>query len=250
MRQAVALIGVAIAVAAAAIGGSGCQSTQAKSAELAKEGDTLLDTKDIAITHQSADVKVLSATVLPGKDTSTVAVELENDSQTGLINVPIQIDVQDAKGKTLFKNNTAGTDPTLVGVPVIPPGAKVWWVHDQVFAPQGTPAKVKVQVGDAPDPFPEIPEVKVSPAKLETDSVSGSPEASGDITNETGEDLKAVYVYAIAMKGGKVVAAGRGAIDKLKADAKKPDTYHIFFTAGDPSGADIQVYATPTFLKE
>jgi hypothetical protein len=187
---------------------------------------------------------------LPGKDTSTVAVELENESQTGLINVPIQLDVKDGKGKTLFQNNTAGTDPTLTGVPVIGPGAKVWWVHDQVFAPQGTPASVKVQIGDAPQPFPEIPEVSVSKPKLEKDSISGSDEASGTVENRSSEDLKAVYVYAVAMKGGKVVAAGRGAIDKLKADAKKPDDYHIFFTAGDPTGAEIRVFATPTFLKE
>jgi hypothetical protein len=249
LRSPLALAAV-VALAILPAVGSGCQSTQAKSAELAKSGDKLLDTENISITHQSADVKVLSSTVLVGKDTSTVAVELENDSQTGLINVPIQIDVRDAKGKSIFKNNAAGTDPTLTSVPVIGPGAKVWWVHDQVFAPTATPASVKVQVGDAPEPFPEIPEVSVSKAKLEVDSISGSDEASGTVENKSTEDLKAVYVYAVAMKGGKVVAAGRGAIDKLKADAKKPDDYHIFFTAGDPAGAEIQVFATPTFLKE
>ncbi len=133
---------------------------------------------------------------------------------------------------------------------MIGPGADVWWVHDQIFAPQGTPAKVKVQVGDAPEPFPEIPEVSVTDAKLVHDPISKIDEATGQVSNESGEDLKAVYVYAIATKGDEVVAAGRGAIDKLKADARKPDDYHIFFTAGDPAGAEIQVSVTPTFLKE
>ena len=140
---------------------AGCQSTQATSAELAKNADKLVE-QDGHLDHPAVgDVKVVSATVLAGEDTSTVAVELENESQTGLINVPIQLDVKDAKGKTLFKNNAAGTDPTLVGVPVIGPGEDVWWVHDQIFAPTGEPDSVKVEVGEAPEPFPEIPEVEV-----------------------------------------------------------------------------------------
>jgi hypothetical protein len=243
-------LALALAVCALAAPLAGCQSTQATSAELGKNGDKLLETKDIAITQQSSDVEVVSATVIPGADTSTIAVELKNNSQTGLINVPIQLDVRDAKGKTLFKNNTAGTDPTLVGVPVIGPGADVWWVHDQIFAPEGTPKSVKVEVGEAPQPFPEIPEVTVSDPKLTHDSVSDIDTVSGTVENQSGEDLRSVYVYAIATKGGQVVAAGRGAIDKLKADAKKPADYHIFFTAGDPAGADISVSVTPTFLKE
>lgn len=249
MRRIAATVAL-MALAGAAVAASGCQSTQATSAERGKNGDALLETKNLSIAHQSADVKVVSATVIPGKDTSTVAVELRNDSQTGLINVPIQLDVRDAKGKTVFKNNTAGTDPTLVGVPVIGPGADVWWVHDQIFAPTSTPKSVKVTVGDAPQPFPEIPKVTASDPKLEHDSVSGLFEASGTVENGTSEDLKSVYVYAIATKDGKVVAAGRGAIDKLKAEAKKPADYHIFFTAGDPAGADISLSVTPTFLKE
>jgi hypothetical protein len=247
----IARLAIALALSGiAALPLAGCQSTQATSAELGKHGDKLIAQEDIAIAHQSSDVDVVSATVIPGPDTSTVAVELKNNSQTGLINVPIQLDVRDAKGKTLFKNNTAGTDPTLTGVPVIGPGADVWWVHDQIFAPQGTPKSVKVQVGEASEPFPEIPEVSVSDAKLVKDSVSGIYEATGTVENLSGEDLKAVYVYAVATEGDQVVAAGRGAIDKLKADAKKPDEYHIFFTAGDPEGAEISVSVTPTFLKE
>ena len=243
-----AILLAALALPAAFAGG--CESTQSRSAELGKNGDKLLETEDISITQQSADVRVLSSTLLVGEETSTVAVEVENKSQTGLINVPIQIDVRDERGKSLFRNDAAGTDPTLVGVPVIGPGETVWWVHDQVFAPTGTPATVKVEVGDAPESFPEIPKVSVTQPKLASASVSGLAEATGEVENKSGEDLRAVYVYAVAMKGAKVVAAGRGAIDKLRADAKKPDEYHIFFTAGDPSGADIQVSATPTFLKE
>ena len=229
---------------------SSCQSTQATSAQREKEGAHLVEQKDIQIGQESSDVEVEQAVVLPGEDTSTVAVELKNNSQTGLINVPIQLDVRDAKGKTVFQNNAAGTDPTLVSVPVIGPGAEVWWVHDQVFPIGGEPKTVKVEVGAADEPFPEIPDVTASDPKLVKDPISDSEEVTGEVTNNTDEELKAVYLYAVAMKGGKVVAAGRGAIDKLKPGAKKAATYNIFFTAGDPEGADISVSVTPTFLKE
>jgi hypothetical protein len=229
---------------------SSCQSTQATSAERAKHGDDLIEQKDIQIAQQSGEVEVEQAVVIPGDDTSTVAVELKNTSQTGLINVPIQLDVRDAKGKSVFKNNTAGTDPTLVSVPVIGPGAEVWWVHDQIFPIGGEPKTVKVEVGEANEPFPEIPDVTASDPKLIKDPISESEEVTGKVTNNTDEELKAVYLYAMATKGGKVVAAGRGAIDKLKPGAKKAATYNIFFTAGDPEGADITLSVTPTFLKQ
>jgi len=246
----VRLAATAVAAGLAAAALSSCQSTQATSAERAKEGAKLVDQKNIQIAQKSNDVDVEQTVVLPGKDTSTVAVELKNNSQTGLINVPVQLDVQDAKGKTVFKNNTAGTDPSLVSVPVIAPGADVWWVHDQVFAVGGTPKTAKVQVGESKDPYPDIPELNVSDAKLSKDPISGTEEASGTVTNESDEDLKNVYVYAVATKGDQVVAAGRGAIEKVKVDAKRPAEYHIFFTAGDPVGADIQVSVTPTFFDQ
>ena len=54
-------------------------------------------------------------------------------------------------------------------------------------------------------------------------------------------------LYAIATKNGKVVAAGRGLIPKLKVGGK-PETYHIFFI-GKPTGADVTVIAPPVTLE-
>ena len=73
---------------------------------------------------------------------------------------------------------------------------------------------------------------------LEGDPVSGI-EASGKVANETGEDQERIVLYAVATKCGEVVAAGRGAIEHMRADAK-PQGYDIFFI-GDPKGADVEV---------
>ena len=245
IRRGVILAGLGLLAASAL---AGCQSTQATSAEKAENGDKLLHQGSIEIGKENTDIEVVSATLIPGPDTSAVAVQLHNNSAEGFANVPIQLNVLDAKGKSVFKNDAKGTDPTLIGVPVIQPNADVWWVHDQIFA-IGKPDSVKVTVGSGADPLPELPEVDAEEPKVEHDSISDLDEATGDIENPGDEDLRKVYLYAVAVKDGKAVAAGRGAIDKLKADAAKPEIYNIFFV-GDPTGAEIEFSATPTFLEE
>ena len=44
--------------------------------------------------------------------------------------------------------------------------------------------------------------------------------ASGNVVNKTGEDQRRLLLYAVARKGNRVVAAGRGAIEHLKAERK------------------------------
>ena len=63
------------------------------------------------------------------------------------------------------------------------------------------------------------------------------------MVNKTGADQGRLLLYAVASKGGKVVAAGRGAIDHLK-HSTKPLHYTIFFI-GDPKGAKVDVTSFP-----
>ncbi len=68
--------------------------------------------------------------------------------------------------------------------------------------------------------------------------------ASGEIVNESGEDIERLLLYGIARQGGEIVAAGRGAIEHFKAGAK-PAPYDIFFI-GDPRGAEVTVTEFPS----
>ena len=63
-----------------------------------------------------------------------VAVELQNNSKQTLVGVPILIAVTDARGKTIFKNDTFGTEYALNHVPLMRPGETFTWVNDQVLA--------------------------------------------------------------------------------------------------------------------
>jgi len=221
-----------------------CQSTQDRSAQLEKEGGAdLHSATGVTIDKESTDVKVTSTTLLTDRYGSAVVVELHNSSAKSLVNVPILIDVLDAKGKSLYKNDIPGIEPALAAIPYIPAGGDAEWVNDQVLA-SVKPKSVKVKVGASTDSYSgEIPEIEVSEPTIEGDPVSGL-EATGTVVNRTGSEQERLLLYAIGRKGGKVVAAGRGAIEHMKATTKELH-YDIFFI-GNPTGTDLEVTQFPT----
>jgi hypothetical protein len=235
---------VTMGLAASAVAGlAACQSTQDRSAELEKEGaKTLLVDSGLQIKEESTDVKVVSTTLLTDANGSAVVVGLHNDSSQSLINVPILIDVLDAKGKSVYSNDIPGIEPALAAVPYIPAGGDVEWINDQVLA-SGKPKSARVKVGATADSYSgPLPDIEVTAPKLEGDPVSGL-EATGKVVNRTGEEQQRLLLYVIARKGGRIVAAGRGAIDHMKASAK-PLHYDVFFI-GDPAGAALELTQFP-----
>jgi hypothetical protein len=56
-------------------------------------------------------------------------------------------------------------------------------------------------------------------------------------------------ISCVARKGDRILAAGRGIVDRLApaAGAKKPTTFTVFFI-GDPKGAAVDCAAPPTVL--
>lgn len=239
----IAAVGLALLLATSL---AACESTQSRSAELEKEGGKeLLSDAGLKIDKESSEVKVTSATVLGDANGTAVVVGLHNDSGKNLVDVPILIDVRDAKGKSIYRNDVPGVEPALASVPYIPAGGDTEWVNDQVLA-TGKPKSVKVKVGESSDSYSgKQPDIVVSPARIEGDPVSGI-EATGTAVNKTGVDQDRLLLYAVARQGDEVVAAGRGAIEHLKAGTK-PLHYDIFFI-GDPTGAELEVTDFPTLL--
>jgi hypothetical protein len=239
----------AAALALLAIAGlSACQSTKDKSAELEAQGGTqLLSEEGLQIKHRNPDVKVTSTAVLSGSEGSNaVVVDLHNDSGEDLTEVPILIEVTNAKGKPFYANDIPGIEPALAAVPYIPAHGDAEWVNDQVLG-VGKPKSVKVTVGTGGGTYSgEIPDIEVSQPQLKGDPVSGIS-ASGDVVNKTGEDQRRLLIYVVARKGDEVIAAGRGAIEHLKPDRKKLK-YTVFFV-GDPSGGELRLSEFPALSK-
>jgi len=235
---------LAVALAGVALVSSGCwESTQDKSAQIAAELGPVKQEKGLKISKPSKDVKVVSTTLLVDKEGSAVVVEVRNRSNRDLANVPILIDVLDAKGKNVYSNSLPGLETALTSIPYVEAGKEATWVHDQVLA-TGKPKSVEVTVGEGGTPYAgEIPEFTASEPKLEGDPYSGLV-ADGDAENKSGGKLDRLLLYVVARQGDEVVAAGRGAIERIKPEPK-PLPYNVYFI-GDPSGADLEVTLFPT----
>jgi hypothetical protein len=69
--------------------------------------------------------------------------------------------------------------------------------------------------------------------------------AIGKVTNESSLEQRKLVLYAVAIKQGRPVAAGRAQVNRLKPG--KRANYQIFFI-GNPSGGHIRITAPPTRL--
>jgi hypothetical protein len=143
------VLAIAVAPALAA-----CESTQDKAAKLRAAGVAAFTAKGLRIDEVSKDVKVGRTVVLQDRNGVAAAVELRNTSSKTLADVPVAIDVQSAKGKSLFKNDAPGLSPELVSMPVLRPNQTAWWVHDQVLITGGKPARGPPGCGSRLAPLP------------------------------------------------------------------------------------------------
>ncbi len=243
------LIPLSIAVVAV-MGGSivaGCQSTQDKAEDVQAQNEQALAAEEgVEVTEENQAVKVIGTTLLHDQYGDAVVVELQNTSNEPQVNLPILIDLLDAKGQSVYKNDVPGLDPALTHLPLIMPGETFAWVNDQL-SPTGTPKTVKAKVGVSGESAPaKIPEIAVGPATVVTDP--NGIVAQGTVTNQSQLDQLKLVLYAVARAGGKIVAAGRGQFKALKAEGR-PGKYDIFFI-GDPGGAEVEVTAPPSTLEE
>jgi hypothetical protein len=221
-----------------------CESTQDKSARLAREGKGAVNEKGLVVKQQSRDVKVLGTDVITDANGTAAVVTLRSSAGKPLVQVPVSIDVTGTRGKTVFRNNQPGAEPTLGHVPVITSRQKFVWVNDQV-SPTAKAHSVRARVGVAREvDAKHVPKIVLTGVHLTNDEVSGI-EATGFVANRSKIDQLKLVVFAVARKGSKVVAAGRAQIARLKSG--KRARFHVFFI-GNPSGGRLVLAAPPSTL--
>ncbi len=224
---------------------SACESSQDKSAKLEAQGAGLEEEKAVSVGRENPDVKVAEKTSITDENGTAVVVLLDSSSPRDQVDLPVIFDLTDASGQSVGDNATPGIQRTLTNATVVPGRAETWWVNDQVVA-AGEPQEIKVQVGTSNTPVPrEIPDFKPTEPTLKNDPIDGLV-AVGKVTNPTSEEQRKVLVTIVASKGGKVVAAGRGIVAKVKPN--KGARYSVFFI-GNPKGAKLDVAATPTLFE-
>jgi hypothetical protein len=106
---------------------------------------------------------------------------------------------------------------------------------------RGRSVRARVGVGRGRAPA-RLPRIRITPPRLEVDPTSGTL-AVGRLVNRSRVLQRNIVVHAVARRRGRIVAAGRAAVERLKPGASA--AYQVFFI-GDPRGARITLAAPPT----
>jgi hypothetical protein len=225
---------------------SGCESSQAKSARLEKEGaQKLAGERGLVVREQNADVHAVATSVVHDDNGTVVVVVLRNRAAQPVGHVPLAIDVQGAGGKSVYRNDLPGLDPSLVEATGVPAKGELAWVNDQVTA-SGTPKRVEATIGAEHGAAPrDLPKLELTQPRLVEDRVTGI-EAVGRVTNRSNVEQRRLVVSCVARKGEHIVAAGRAIVQRLAPG--KSASFHVFFI-GDPRGARMTVVAPPTVFE-
>lgn len=234
----------AVAVSAAVLW-SGCESTQTRSARLAKAGAGRAELVSLDLARKAnPDVKVGKPVILRGDGVNAVVVELENTGRTVQAGVPVALEALGKDGRPVYKNDLDGLQVALQQMAALRPGETAFWVDDQVVAPEPV-AAARVEVGAPAAPAPAEAATKLPLEDVELqDDVTGAY-LGGKVHNPTKATLRNVPIYAVARRGGEVVAAGRAIVQRLDPDpVKKPAVFRVYFV-GTPRGAKLDVRAYP-----
>jgi hypothetical protein len=189
----------------------------------------------VRVERPSRVVKVTATAVLHSSEGTAAAVTLRNTSGRTLHEVPIEIHVLDAHGKALYSNTVSGLGAPLTSLSVLPAHATLTWVDDQIPA-AGTPASVTAKVGEGAAIL-GAPHLSVAGAHAIEDPSNG-PGAEGIVVNESRVAQRELVVFALARRGGRIVAAGRAVLPQAPAHARS--RFQLFFI-GSPHGAPLQL---------
>ena len=123
--------------------------------------------------------------------------------------MPIPIDVRDAKGKSVYRNDIPGSSRRWRGAAAAA-GRRRRWVNDQVAA-AGKPAGRGEGRRSAGTVAGAAAQVDVSAPKLEGIPSPGSPPRRR--RQRSGEDQRSSCSSRVARRGGRWSPPGAGAID-------------------------------------
>jgi hypothetical protein len=230
-----------VVLAAAGLAGCG-ESNQDRSARIAAQGKHAMeDAGLLKVTRRNPDVKVARTALVRADGAVAAAVELDNRGAKAQVDVPVLIDVTDAKGTSLYRNDANGLQPSLQRIAVVPRGGRAWWVNDQLLGADSG-RRLQVRVGAA-GTATSVPDVTVHDVHFE-DNATGRY-LTGTVVNHTGRLQTNLPVFAVAVRAGRVVAAGRSLVPKVApGDPAKKPRFQVFFI-GDPQGAKVHVTVAP-----
>jgi hypothetical protein len=218
---------------------SACESTADRSARIGREGRRKVQATGRLEIRPNGDVSVGRAAVVRGAGGAVAAaVELRNRSGRAQADVPVLIDVRDAHGASIYRNDTVGLQPALQRLALVRGHASAWWVNDQLLGARA-PRSVKVRVGAGGRSGAAAPRIALQAVHFEGDATGRF--LTGVVVNPLHTTLRGLAIFGVALRGRRVVAAGRALVPRLPpAGTRKKTTFRLFFV-GDPRGARVSL---------
>jgi hypothetical protein len=224
---------------------SACESTQQESAKIAREGKQLSaapGTLKLGAVNRS--VRVSDVTVLSSSGRTAVALRLTATSNFPQANVPVLVNVTGCGGKSLYTNDTGGLERLLQRMPLLRPHQSEWWVDDQILSSQSA-SGVKARAGTGSELRSGYSGAIVAISGVHLGQQAGLSVLSANVVNRSAKAASKVPVFAVALRGGHLVAAGRAVVGRLPGHAGALAPFDIFLV-GNPAGASIELSAVPT----
>jgi hypothetical protein len=233
------------AIGLLALGGfAGCDSTQSKNerAELRATRE-LKGRKPLTLGRVSPDVRAARVSVVRGKRSGAIVVELRSSARTPLTDVPIRVGVRTRGGRRVPLNAGRNQGWFQTHVPAIAAGGTTTWVFTRPRElPPGRPfARVGVPGSPAISSASTLPRIEAAPVP------AGSRRAARALV-ENGSDVPqyGLQVYALVSRHGRYVAAGKAELAHL--GTRKRTTARVPLI-GSASGAPARVHAIPVMFR-
>jgi len=235
IRAALALV--------AALALAGCETTEQESAAIAKRlGDRTAAPQQTTITSANHAIEVLRAAIVHTRSGTAAAIELRNTTASAQVDVPIVITAYDAAGKAVYSNDTIGTASPSGELSLLGAHATAWWVDANVFASGGVPVRVTARLGASSGAAAAAG--TIGAGELAGGSNFAGPFIAGTAIDSGSAEADAT-VYVVALRDGRVVAAGQGLIPSLAAHGS---TAFQATVVGSASRARLEATIVPAHL--
>lgn len=222
---------------------TGCVSTQAIAARA-----RLVDARIRAGQHvtlvmrANPELTVGAPVVIHGRGGVTaIVVSLRNESARALTDLPISIGVRTRSGRNVYLNASTSADYFQSHIASIGPRASTTWVFTsgrrppagRVFATLGFPA-LRTSVAGA------LPRIVASPRAR-----SGADGVNVAVTSRSSIPQYDLQVYAVAVRGGRYVAAGQAALAHLGTNGTATLKVALI---GSGLGGSLRLMVLPTIF--
>jgi hypothetical protein len=227
----------------------GCvETTQQKNARAQLQDDRLLASRSsVVVTRPDPNIAVLNVRSLRGPAGGVIAVTLRNEGGRPVSDLPLSVAVLTPAGHTAYLNRQAELPYFQTHIAGIGGKAEATWVfssaspipNGHVFVRAGAPA---IPVDKAIGKLPAITSSLTSVRSRGRDRAT----VSAQIENRSEAPQDGLAVYAYALSGDRLVAAGTALLGSLGSGATQAVQVPL---VGKPGSSAVHLETPPTNLR-